>query len=135
MEVFKPLLHELAFPLCVTAIWGIIFIVVYRVLSQESLFKGPAARILALFISILCILGLFKPFLGQDDIKAISDKPGSDIVDIALLIYGFLGLAICVSVIVYFAKRLFRGSASRKFPREIERRMEALYPFRYVHRR
>jgi hypothetical protein len=115
--------------------WGIIFLVVYRVLSQKSLFEGPAARVLALCISILCILGLFKPFLDQEDARAISDKPGRDIVDIALLIYGLLGLAVCVSVIVCFVRRLSRGRESREFPREIEQRMESLYPFRYVHRR
>ena len=135
MEALKPLLHDLAFPLCVTAIWGTIFITVYRVLSQQSLFKGSAARVLALCVSILCILGLFRPFLNHEDIGAISDKRGSGIIDIVLLVYGLLALVVFLSVIVCFAKKLFRGNESRGFPREIERRRESLYPFRYVQRR
>jgi formate-dependent nitrite reductase membrane component NrfD len=135
MEVLKPLLHDLAFPLCVTAMWGTIFLTVFRVLSQESLFKGSVARVLALLISILCVLGLFRPFLNYEDIIAISDKRGWIIIDIVLLVYGLFGLVVFISVVVRFIKRLFRGNESREFPREIERRMESLYPFRYVQRR
>ena len=135
MEVLKPLLHDLAFPLFITALWGVIFLVTFRVLSQHSLFKGPSAKVLALCISILCILGLFKPFFNQEDTSLNSDKLGWNIVDITLLIYGLLGLAVCVSVILYFIKRPFRSNESRGFPQEIEQRMESLYPFRYVHRR
>lgn len=135
MEAFKPLLHDLAFPLCIVAMWGIIFLTVYSVLSQQSLFKGPAAKVLALCISILCILGLFRPFLGQEEIGQISDRRGRIIVDILLLVYGLLGLVVFLSVVVCFARKLFQTDKPREFPREIERRMESLYPFRYVQRR
>jgi hypothetical protein len=135
MEVLKPLLHDLFFPLCITALWGIIFLVVYRVLSQESLFNCSTSKVLALCISILCILGLFKPFFNQGDGSTFYDKPDRDIVGIMLLIFGLLGIVLCISVVFYFAKRLFRKRESKEFPGEIEQRMESLYPFRYVNRR
>jgi hypothetical protein len=135
MEVFRPLLHDLFFPLCITAMWGIIFLVVYRVLSQKSMFNSSSARALALCISILCILGLFKPFFNQGDGSALYDKPERDIVGIVLLIFGLPGILLCVSVILSFAKKLFRRRESKEFPGEIEQRMESLFPFRYVNRR
>ncbi|MFC1781206.1 hypothetical protein ACFLZ8_02980 [Planctomycetota bacterium] len=137
MEALKPLLHDLVFPLAIIALWGIIFTVTYRVFSQESYFEGPSAIVLALCISILCILGLFKPFTGEENRNSYPNNSDQDrdIIGAILLIFGFLGFVLCISVILCFAKRLFRRRDTREFPSEIEQRMESLFPFRYINRR
>ncbi len=109
METFKPLLPHLVFTLCIVATWGIIFVAVYRAIAQASIFKGPPAKVLALCVSILCVLGLFKPFICLDEAGQIFDRRGWIIMDTLLLVYGLLGLVIILSVIVRFVRKVFRG--------------------------
>lgn len=133
MKEYILAISEPMFLLCVGAIWAIIFLTVWKVLKQMSLFKGrTAAAILALCVSLLCTVGLHQCFFVTDgtyEAAGNSEKIGVNL-NFILLPYTVLALAILLLVLLRSIAKLFSSEKVKKSSEETKRgQTERRYPF------
>lgn len=110
----------------VVSIFVILFLIILNVLQQMSFFKGKTATIVALCISLLCILGLHQYFFVTTEIGEISENSensGTEL-NIILLPYAALALAILLLIFLLFAATIFRSDKLKKYFAQTERRIK-----------
>ena len=109
------------------AVFVILFITISTTLRQASLFEGKAAIVVALAVSVLCIVGLSQ-FLGPGTKTAaaplIDDKSGIGWHTI-LLPYATLAIAILLVLLLLFLLNAFRGERVKRYSEDTERRIKA----------
>jgi hypothetical protein len=86
----------------------ILFAVCLQVLQRVPLFQGNSAKVLAVCVALLCLVGLGRMFTGFK-----KDTSGSG-WDVILLPYAALALAILFGLILLWAARL-RGKEKEDF--------------------
>jgi NADH:ubiquinone oxidoreductase subunit 5 (subunit L)/multisubunit Na+/H+ antiporter MnhA subunit len=116
--------HQLLLLLCCVATFTILFVITLKILKQYSIFKGMTAVILALCISLLSVIGLSRSFIVTDvTCEAAENTYKIDFtIDIILLPYIAIGLAIFFAILFRFVVRKFWNRRNES-PKEIPRRM------------
>ena len=108
-------------------VFAILFITIFTTLKRASLFGGGTATIVALCVSLLCIVGLYL-FLGPGDKTAAvplkEDKSGIDLHTI-LLPYATLAIAMLLALLLLFLLNAFRGKRLKRYSKDTERRIKA----------
>ena len=109
--------------LCVAAIWGIIFITVWKVLLQMPVFKGGTAMIVALCVSLLSIIGLSTLVAGGDGLREVNGNGSrtSGNLDFILLSYAVLGIAILLLLLLRCIAKIFRSEKVKRHLEETKR--------------
>ena len=80
------------------AMWAILFVVIREALKRGSPFSGWTTPVLAVCVSLLCVIGMFRLFVGT---RGSADSPETeDPFGFLLLPYALLGLAIFVVLIL-----------------------------------
>jgi nitrate reductase gamma subunit len=120
------------FLLCIVAIWGIIFISVWKALMQMSLFNGITAVIVALCVSLLSIIGMFTFVAGRNELQEVNGNGSSTggSLNLILLLYAVLGIAILLLFLLRFIGKIFRSEKLKKYFEETKHcEAEHKYPF------
>jgi len=112
--------------LVVVCIFVILLLTILNVLKQMSFFKGKTAVIVAACVSLLGIIGLHQYFFVTTGIGGISDKSENSGtgLNIILLPYAALVLAILLLIFLFFVITLFRDDRLKKHFAQIERRIK-----------
>jgi hypothetical protein len=113
------------------AIFALLFVIILKALREVSFFKGQTAVIVAMCASLLSVIGLFR-FFGVGDVTYIvsekNDSKGTNL-DIILIPYATLAVAILVMLLLLFLSRIFRKRREQRCCREFNRGVETRYPF------
>ena len=121
-----PLLSELVSLAALGAVFAILFITISTALKEASLFRGKAAIVVALAVSVLCIVGLSQ-FLGPGtrtaDVPLRNDKSGIGWHTI-LLPYTTLAIAILLVLLLSFLLKAFRGERLKRQLGDTEHRFK-----------
>ena len=122
-----PLLSELVSLAALGAVFAILFITISTTLKRAALFRGKAAIVIALAVSVLCIVGLCQ-FLGPGDktaeVPLRDDKSGIGL-HIILLPYVTLAIAMLLALFLLFLLNAFRGERLKRYSKDTERRIKA----------
>ena len=109
------------------AVFAILFITIFTTLKRASLFGGGTAAIVALCVSLLCIVGLYQ-FLGPGhktpELPVRDDKSGIGLHTI-LLPYATLAIAMLLALFLLFLLNAFRGERLKRYSKDTERRIKA----------
>jgi len=108
--------------LALAAIFILLFVVISKVLKEVSFFKGNAAVIIALCVSLLSIIGFSQLVAGGDGLREVNNKGGraGNILEFILLPYTVLGIAIILLLFIAFIAKIFRGEKVKKYSEEIK---------------
>jgi protein-S-isoprenylcysteine O-methyltransferase Ste14 len=115
MKTFLLALSEPTTFLCLAAIFVILFAVIAKTLKEMSFFQKKTAIVVALCVSLLCIIGLYQSFFTIDKTHEVvhqGDKIG--ILPFLLLPYTALALAILLLLLFLFALKFYRGEREIK---------------------
>lgn len=113
------------------AIFLLVFAIILEVLRKVSLFNKTNTTLVALCVSLLCIIGLQRFLLPGSDGHELSDNGGGSGTgfDLILLPYAALAIAILVMSLLLFLSRIFRKRSKKRHYREFYRGVEKRYPF------
>ena len=123
------LFSELMSLVSVCAIFIILFTTISMVLKQASFFNGKISAVVTLCVSLLGIIGLLRFFRVGDvtyNVSEKSDSQGTN-MDIILIPYAALAVAILVMSLLLFLSRIFRKRSKKKHYREFYRGVERSY--------
>ncbi|MCJ7560168.1 hypothetical protein MUO79_06070 [Candidatus Bathyarchaeota archaeon] len=96
--------------LCLAAIFVILFATIAKTLKEMSFFQKKTAMVVALCVSLLCIIGLNQSFFTIDKTHEVVHQGDKiRILPFLLLPYTALALAILLLLLLLFAVRMFRG--------------------------
>jgi amino acid transporter len=115
MKTFILALSEPTTFLCLAAIFIILFAIIAKTLQETSFFQKKTAVVVALCVSLLCIVGLYQSFFNIDKTHGMSeqsDKNGA--LYFLLFPYTALALAILLLPLLLFALKVFRGEREIK---------------------
>jgi len=115
MKPFLLALSESTTFLCLAAIFVILFAIIAKTLKEMSFFQKKTAIVVALCVSLLCIIGLYQSFFTIDKTHEVvhqGDKIG--ILPFLLLPYTALALAILLLLLLLFALKFFQGDRAIK---------------------
>jgi len=110
MKTFILALSEPTTFLCLAAIFVILFATIAQTLKEMSFFQKKTAVVVALCVSLLCIIGLYQSFFTIDKTHEVVHQDDKIwILPFLLLPYTALALAILLLLLLLFAVRMFRG--------------------------
>ena len=112
------------------AIFIILFVIILRSLQEVSIFERATNVIVALCVTVLCIIGLHQSFLGSRVTHRIPSGVSSEVInevadntgtsekddnlnhdhDLILLPYTALALTIILSLFLIFMDQMFRSN-------------------------
>ena len=92
-------------------IWLILFVVTLEVLKKHSLFSGWTLYVLAVCVSLLSVIGIFRIFVGGKGPSDASDK--EDPFSFILLPYAAMGISILIILLMVFLRRILRARRKR----------------------
>ena len=94
----------------IVPIFLILFAVIWKAAKRSSIFPEPACFIVALCVSILCIIGMFnfdasghaksQEITSERQVEAVSESPGQQGHQIILLPYIALGVSILAMLLI-----------------------------------
>ena len=115
MESFNLLLSEPTTFLCLAAIFVILFEITVKTLKEVSFFQKKTAVVVALCVSLLCIIGLYQSFFSINKTHGMSEKGDKNwVLHFLLLPYTALALAILFLLLLLFVLKVFRGDRAIK---------------------
>jgi len=109
-------------PVCV--IFIILFTAISTALKQTSLFNKKTSVVVALCVSLLGIIGLFRFFGAVDkavDVVDTSDNSGA-VLDVILLPYAALAVTILLLLLLLFLSKMFTSGKLKRHFNQIEER-------------
>jgi len=113
---------------CAGAIFVILFVTIHQALKQMSLFRKKTSVVVAICVSLLCIIGLHQHFFATTDdiaITADGDKPVNGF-NFLLLPYTALALAILLTLLLLFLFKKFGGERPESLSKYREGLIERL---------
>ena len=114
MEKSNFVLSEFMLLLSGMAILTILFVIIYKILKQMSIFQGPAAVIVAICVSLLSLIGLSRFFVISDVAYKSTENRHDITLDFILLPYTALALAIILVSFLSFVSRIFKNHKINK---------------------
>jgi hypothetical protein len=112
------------------AIFVLLWVVIFESLKMASFFRSKAVEaIVATCVSLLSVISMFR-FLGAGNgTYNVSEKTGGDgtNLDIILLAYAALGVAIVLLSLYLFAGKFLGNDKPNKSLRDAERRTESAF--------
>jgi len=120
------MLSESTSLLCLIAIFVLLFVIILKVLRQQSFFGKNTTVVLSLCVSLLCIIGLCQPFIPTgkgNEVSGNSERFAPDL-DLILLLYAALAIALLLSPLLWFITKIFRGDKYKKGSKRLNRRPE-----------
>lgn len=117
--------------LVIGAIFLLLFAIILKVLRENSIFSKMTTTIMALCMSLLCIIGLQHSLLPGSDSHKSSGNGRALLTsfDLILLIYAALAIAIIFISLLMFLSKIFRKRKEQRYYREFNRGVERRYPF------
>jgi len=113
-----------------SAVFALLLVMIFKALQETSLFRGKVATaIVSACVALLSVIGMFR-FLGaRDETHNVSEKIGGDgtNLDMVLLPYAVLGIAIILLAIYLFASKLLGSDKPKKPLHNAERRAESAF--------
>lgn len=106
--------------LCAVAIFVILFATILRTLKEMSLFTPGTSTVVALAASVLCLMGLHHFLLSGEGGHKVSGH-ASEInsqtgIEIILLPYAALAIAILLCLLLLAIARIFAGRRREEYP-------------------
>lgn len=125
MKVSLLLLSESTTFLCLAAIFVIVFATIAKTLKEMSFFQKKTSVVVALCVSLLCIIGLYQSFFTTDKTHEVVHQGDKIwIMPFLLLPYTALALAILLLLLLLFVVRMFRGKRLIKHLRKAEHQIK-----------
>ena len=120
------MLSESTSLLCLIAIFVLLFVIILKVLRQQSFFGKNTAIVLSLCVSLLCIIGLSQLFVATEKVGEVSEnsRKFSPDLDFILLFYAALAIALLLSPLLWFITKIFLGDKHKKKSKRLSRRPE-----------
>ena len=117
------MLSESTSLLCLMAIFILLFVIILKVLRQQSFFGKNTAVVISLCASLLCIIGLSQPFFPVEAEYQVSEKSAREVsdLDFILLFYAALAIALLLSPLLWFIAKIFRGDKYKKGSKQLNR--------------
>jgi len=119
----KGLLLTLTTPmlvLCTAAIFVVLFATILRALKEMSLFTPGTTVVVALCVSLLCLIGLHHFLVSGQDSHAVSGRasevtrqPG---IEVILLPYAAMAIAILLCLLLLGISRIFPVARQDEYP-------------------
>lgn len=116
-------LHEFILFLSATVIFTILFVIIHKTLKQMSIFQGPAAVIVAICVSLLSVIGLYRFFVIADVACKTTENRHDITLDFILLPYTALAFAIILVLLLLFVSRISRNHKMNKLRKDIPSKM------------
>ena len=116
-------LPEFILFLSATVIFTILFVIIHETLKQMSIFQGPAAVIVAICVSLLSVIGLYRFFIVPNVTCEITANRCEINLDFILLPYAALALTVILILFLLFVGRISRNHRANRSCKEITRRM------------
>lgn len=122
--------HIINFPefvmfLSAAVIFIIVFLVIKDVLKEFSIFKGKTSIIMAVCVSLLGIIGLYRFFVvtdGNSQPSENSDRTAN--IDFILLPYVVLIISILFCLLLKYIGKIFPGYRENRHSKELKREIE-----------
>jgi ABC-type uncharacterized transport system permease subunit len=113
-------IHEFILLLSGAVIFVLLFVVIYKILKQMSIFRGLTSAIVAVCVSLLSVIGLSQFFVIADVACKTTANRRDITLDVILLPYTALAIAVILSLILMIFNRIFKNhkmdKARRKNP-------------------
>ena len=84
-------------------IFLILFLAILEVLKKHSLFSGATLHILAVCVSLLSVIGIFRIFVEAEGPSDVSGK--EDPFSFILLPYAAMGISILIILLIMFLRK------------------------------
>ena len=97
-------------------IWAILFVVILEVLKKASPFSGWTTYVIAVCVSLLSVIGMFRFLTGGTGHSGDPDK--KDPFGFLLLPYAAMGIAMLIVLLLLFLRRML--PTRREEPRRPE---------------
>jgi phosphotransferase system glucose/maltose/N-acetylglucosamine-specific IIC component len=106
--------------LCAAAIFVILFATILRTLKEMSLFTPGTSAVVALAASVLCMMGLHHFLVSGEGGHTVSGR-ASEVtsqtgIEIILLPYAALAIAILLCLLLLAIARIFAGRRREEYP-------------------
>jgi len=110
------------------AIFALLYMTISVTLKQASFFKRKMSAIVALCVSLLGIIGLFRFFGTADKAIDVVDKSDSSgtVLDVILLPYAALAVAVLLLFLLLFLSKIFQSGKLKRHFNEIEDQLKKL---------
>jgi len=119
----KGLLLTLTTPMlavCAVAIFIVLFATILRALKEMSLFTHGTSVVVALSVSVLCLIGLYYLLVPDGGGRAVSghasEANSQTGIEIILLPYAALAIAILLCLLFLGIGRIFVGRRRAEYP-------------------
>jgi|GEM_PF-1746247 len=121
---------EFILVLAAGAILAFLFVVIRKVLTEASFFKGATSVVVALCVSLLLVIALYRFLLPASKGWELAGKSGRFGIglDFILLPYAALAIAILLMSLLLFLNNIFRKRDRKRYYREFYRGAERAYP-------
>ena len=126
------MLSESTSLLCLVAIFILLFVIILKSLKQASIFGKKATVVISLCVSLLCIIGLSQTFTPAEKVSYVSKSNSNHApeLDLILLLYAALAIALLLSPFLWFIAKMFRGDRRKKTSKRLTDGNKGYSPFR-----
>jgi len=107
-------LNEFVLILSVATIFAILFIVIYKILKQISIFKGFTSVVASICVSLLSLIGLSRFFVISDVACETSANRHDITFDFILLPYSALIIAVILVSLLLFVSKVLKNQRTKK---------------------
>ncbi len=125
MSNYSSILPEVMLLLTLTAIFVILFVTVLKIVRGVSFFQGKTAVIMALCVSVLCVVGLLQFLVVPGGTYNATEANMKITVTVSYLLLPQVALASAIAVIfsqlLLFASRILPGERPKARVKEPER--------------
>jgi hypothetical protein len=116
--------------LCAVLVFVILFAIILRTLRQIPLFGRNNVVVLALCVTLLCMLGLHQVFVQPAGTEAARADDAHRSLDFLLLPYTAMALAMLLALCLLLLHKVLRSQAYARLRAEIAKRRERLAALR-----
>jgi phosphotransferase system glucose/maltose/N-acetylglucosamine-specific IIC component len=116
--------------LCAVPVFVILFVIILRTLRQMPLFDENNPVVLAVCVTLLCIIGLHHVFVQPAGTEAATADDAHRSLDFLLLPYTAMAMAMLLALCLLLLDKMVRSQASARLRTEMARRREHLAALR-----
>jgi phosphotransferase system glucose/maltose/N-acetylglucosamine-specific IIC component len=130
MNAIGSLALSLVFVLCTVPVFVILFAIILRTLRQMPLFDGNDPVVLAVCITLLCMVGLHQAFVQSASAEAAPTDDARRSMDFLLLPYTAMAPAMLLALCLLLLDKVVKSRGYARLQTEIVNRRERLAALR-----
>ncbi len=108
------------------AVGGIIFLTVWQVLRENGLFGRRIAAVVALCVSLLCLVGVYQWLFAKGGHRNTNDSSETNL-NLLLLPYAALAVALITVLLFMFFRKAFQDRGLKRSVRESKRKQKLIH--------